>query len=70
MQPTRNDRDKAEAQREAASAAVQMLAERLGSDLPRFVDLFEAASFRFRTALMRRLEGEKRCSGLPKAEEP
>ena len=47
--------DKADKQREAATEAADLLAERLGPDLARFADLFDRASFRFRAALFARL---------------
>lgn len=48
--------EKADVQRQAARDAVEMLIERLGPDLAQFVDLFDRASFRFRPALVERVE--------------
>jgi len=57
--------DKAEEQRQAATEAADLLAERLGPDLARFADLFDRASFRFRAALSARIYDAPVVAGMP-----
>jgi len=54
--------EKAAEQRQAATDAIEMLEERLGHDLPRFADLLDKASFRFRPALSAHIAGAQPCN--------
>ena len=53
--------EKATEQRQAAADAIELLEDRLGPDLPRFADLLDKASFRFRPALSAHIMGAQPC---------
>ena len=57
--------DKADEQRQAATEAADLLAERLGPDLARFADLFDRASFGFRAALFALISDPPVVAGMP-----
>ena len=54
--------EKAAEQRQAAANAIELLEARLGPDLPRFADLLDKASFRFRPALSAHIAGAHACN--------